>query len=141
MARELRPDLFGGTRGHFLAERIEQAVISRGVDAKQAREAAESIATFLGSKNEKYKDGHKTDVALYFSPSEIDALAEVVAQQLRGEFRVKNEKIKPLFQKAVGLINHFDSFKVIKIDREENKEADKLANKAVNLSGLNKQIG
>ncbi len=105
MARELRPDLFGGTRGHFLAERIEQAVISRGVDAKQAREAAESIATFLGSKNEKYKDGHKTDVALYFSPSEIDALAEVVAQQLReaGQVNLKKGELKKAIKRLAPL--------------------------------------
>jgi len=65
----------------------------------------------------------------------------LVANQLKGEYRVKNESIAPLFQKAVSLINGFDSVKIELIGREKNKEADKLANKAINLSSLNKQIG
>ena len=46
-----------------------------------------------------------------------------------------------VFNKAIALINNFNNIKIIKIDRRDNKEADKLANKAINLSGLNKQIG
>jgi ribonuclease HI len=76
-----------------------------------------------------------------YEDAEVCLDSELVAQQLKGEFRVKNENIKPLFQKAIMLINNFSSFKIVKIPREENKEADKLANKAINLSGLNKQIG
>jgi ribonuclease HI len=64
--------------------------------------------------------------------------SELVIQQLRGNFRVKNRNIKPLFEKAIALISSFDNVKIIKIERRNNKEADKLANKAINLSGLNK---
>jgi ribonuclease HI len=62
--------------------------------------------------------------------------SELVAQQLKGEFRVKDPKIKPLFDQAIHLINGFKKFEVQHIPREENKEADKLANKAINLSDL-----
>ncbi len=62
--------------------------------------------------------------------------SELVAQQLRGEFRVRDLKIKSLFDQAIHLINGFKSFEVKHIRREENKEADKLANKAINLSEL-----
>ena len=62
--------------------------------------------------------------------------SELVAQQLRGEFRVRDLKIKSLFDQAIHLINGFKSFEVKHIRREENKEADKLANKAINLADL-----
>ena len=66
--------------------------------------------------------------------------SELVAQQLKGEFRVKDPKIKLLFDQAVHLVNGFSKFEIIQIPREKNKEADKLANKAINLSELNKAI-
>lgn len=62
--------------------------------------------------------------------------SELIAQQLKGEFRVRDIKIKPFFDQAIHLINGFKSFEVNHIPREENKEADKLANKAINLADL-----
>jgi len=62
--------------------------------------------------------------------------SELVAKQLNGEYRVKNADIKPLFEKALAALKYFKSFKVEHIDRSKNKEADKLANKAINLSCL-----
>jgi len=67
--------------------------------------------------------------------------SELIAQQLQGNYRVKNSNIKPFFEKAISLINNFESIEIKKIDRSKNKEADKLANKAINLAGLNKRLG
>jgi len=67
--------------------------------------------------------------------------SELVALQLKGEYRVKNSKLKPLFEQAVHMLDKLDKIEVRHIDRKENKEADKLANKAINLSGLRKQVG
>ncbi len=66
--------------------------------------------------------------------------SELVAKQLKGEFKVKNEKIRPLFEQAVHLINGLEKVKISHIDRSLNKEADRLANIAINLSGLNTKI-
>lgn len=62
--------------------------------------------------------------------------SELVARQLSGEYKVKNADIKPLFEKALGILKNFRSFEIKRIDREKNKEADKLVNKALNLSSL-----
>jgi ribonuclease HI len=62
--------------------------------------------------------------------------SELLAKQLSGEYRVKDENIKVLFEKALGILKHFDSFEIKHISREKNKEADRLANKAINLAGL-----
>lgn len=67
--------------------------------------------------------------------------SELVIQQLKGEYRVRNSNIKPLFGQVVHLMDGFKKIEVNHIAREKNKEADKLANKAINLSGFRGQIG
>ena len=62
--------------------------------------------------------------------------SELVAQQLKGEYRVKDSKLKPLFEQALHLISGFKKVDIKHIPREKNKEADKLVNKAINLGGL-----
>lgn len=66
----------------------------------------------------------------------INLDSELVAKQLSGEYRVKDVSIKPLFEKALGILKGFAEFKINHIDRSQNKAADKLANKAINLSSL-----
>jgi len=62
--------------------------------------------------------------------------SELVAKQLNGEYRVKNKDIKPLFERALTALKRFKSFEIKHIDRSKNKEADRLVNKAINLSSL-----
>ena len=62
--------------------------------------------------------------------------SELVVRQISGEYRVKDEGMKELFRHTLEILKDFKSFEIKHIDREKNKEADKLANKAINLSGL-----
>ena len=62
--------------------------------------------------------------------------SELVAKQLNGEYKVKSEEIKPLFLQALHLISGFKNIVIKHIKREENSEADKLVNKAINLGAL-----
>ena len=64
----------------------------------------------------------------------VNVDSELVARQLTGSYRVRDEKIRPLFEQAVHMLNGFKSFEVRRIDRKENSAADKLANKAINLA-------
>ena len=66
--------------------------------------------------------------------------SELVAKQIKGEYKVKNKNIKPLFDQAIHMLNKFEKIEVKHVDRKENKEADKLANKAINLSDLRGQV-
>jgi len=56
-------------------------------------------------------------------------------QQIKGEFRVKDAKIRFFFNQAIELINGLKKFEITHIGREKNKEADKLANKAIIYRG------
>jgi ribonuclease HI len=57
--------------------------------------------------------------------------SELLVKQLNGQYKVKNEGLKPLHAKAKDLIARIGSVAVQYIPREKNKEADALANKAI----------
>ncbi|MHC4105889.1 MAG: ribonuclease HI family protein, partial [Planctomycetota bacterium] len=59
--------------------------------------------------------------------------SELLVKQINGEYKVKSEQIRPLFQQAVELLGRFENWKVQYVCREKNKEADKLVNQALNL--------
>jgi ribonuclease HI len=62
--------------------------------------------------------------------------SELMTRQLGGDYRVKSAELKPLFEKALGILKTFGSFEIKHIEREKNKDADRLANKAINLASL-----
>lgn len=57
--------------------------------------------------------------------------SELVVKQLKGQYRVKNKALKPLHQLAQGLISRLEGFRISYIPRRRNREADSLANKAL----------
>lgn len=65
--------------------------------------------------------------------AEIDCYldSELVVKQLNNEYKVKNEGLAPLFIKVYNLKQQFKKIKFIHIFREDNKEADKLVNDAI----------
>ncbi len=62
--------------------------------------------------------------------------SELVVKQLNGEYRVKDDGMKELFRQAVEALKDFKAFEIKHVDRSKNKEADKLANRAINLAGV-----
>ena len=56
--------------------------------------------------------------------------SQLLCNQLKGNFKVKNKNIFPLHLLAKNLIDKFENFQIVNISREENKEVDKLAKKA-----------
>jgi len=61
----------------------------------------------------------------------IRADSQLMIRQLTGEYRVKNQGLKPLFTEARSRLRNFTSITLEHIPREENKEADRLANRAI----------
>jgi len=71
--------------------------------------------------------------ALGASSVEIRTDSQLIAEQMRGRYKVKDAALKPLFQKAQILSHRFQSFCINHIPREMNSEADRLVGLA--LSG------
>ncbi len=60
--------------------------------------------------------------------------SQLIVRQLTGEYRVKAEHLRPLYQWASKLISSFDGFKCEHVPREKNERADELAGKAAKRS-------
>ena len=57
--------------------------------------------------------------------------SKLVVEQLNGSYRVKKPELKPLYEQAKQLLGGFDDPVVAHVDREHNKGADALANRAI----------
>ena len=66
-----------------------------------------------------------------FSHAVVNTDSELLARQLRGEYRVKSDNITPLFECTLDLMGKFKTVAINRVSREKNKQADKLAGKAV----------
>ena len=62
--------------------------------------------------------------------------SELLVKQINGEYRVKNEGLKPLHLHAKKLILKFKKFEINHTRREKNAHADELANKGIDEHGL-----
>ena len=61
--------------------------------------------------------------------------SELVVKQLNREYKMKNEGLKPLFEKVNNLVKEIGlPVKFAHIYREENKEADRLVNMAIDAA-------
>jgi len=65
------------------------------------------------------------------SEVELRLDSELVARQIKGEYRVKNPALADLYQRLKRTAKHFDKFEVKLISRKHNKRADSLANLAI----------
>lgn len=66
--------------------------------------------------------------------------SELAVKQLNHQYKIKNEKIIPLFIKIWNLIIDFDKISFNHIPREKNKKADKLVNKILNNEARQKTL-
>ncbi len=57
--------------------------------------------------------------------------SQLLANQLKKKFKVKNLALRELHLKALGLMSYFEDIQIHHIDRSLNKGADKLAVKAI----------
>ncbi|MDP3995297.1 MAG: ribonuclease HI family protein [bacterium] len=57
--------------------------------------------------------------------------SELIIKQIKGEYKVRDKGLQPLFVKAWNLLQGFSSFSVRHVPRAKNKRADELVNKAL----------
>ena len=63
----------------------------------------------------------------------LNSDSELVVRHLQGKYRVKNAALKPLYQRVTQLLDNLENFTIRHIPREQNEEADSLANSALKL--------
>jgi ribonuclease HI len=93
-------------------------------------------SVFLGNQTNNFAEY----MAVIFALTEILGMGErecevltdsqLVCEQIKGNYKVANENIFPLFTLAKKIIAQFNKFTITHIPREKNEEADKLSKKA-----------
>ena len=107
----------------------------------EKNEKLKSISQYIGEATNNVAEYKALISALQASQElgaeeiEVFTDSELMVKQIKGEYRVKNEGLKPLFNEAKELIKTFTTVKVTHVRRELNKEADKLANIAIDSQG------
>ncbi len=61
----------------------------------------------------------------------IESDSELMVKQMRGQYKVKSEELRPLFERAKKMSQTFESFRINHVYREQNKDADALVNQAL----------
>ena len=71
----------------------------------------------------------------------VQSDSQLLVRQLNGEYRVKDEKLKVLHQRALALLRQFDSYRILHVRHEMNKLADRLANRGIDDATKRKTAG
>lgn len=62
---------------------------------------------------------------------DIQADSELLVRQINGQYKVKNEGLRPLYERAIKDLRTFESWRMVHARREFNARADELANLAM----------
>ncbi|MCK4454141.1 ribonuclease HI family protein [Candidatus Parcubacteria bacterium] len=89
---------------------------------------AEYQAVIFALKKIKLLFGKKT---AYNSEIEINSDSQLLVKQMNGEYKILEPNIQPLFLKVWNLKIDFKKLTFKSIPREQNKEADRLVNEAL----------
>lgn len=65
---------------------------------------------------------------------EIRSDSRLLVEQLRGNFKIRAEHLKPLLAESIIRAKRFRSFSISHIPRDQNVKADRLANKGADAS-------
>ena len=95
--------------------------VSRYLGQKTNNEA-EYWALLIGLREAKRLRG---DTIQIFTDSQL------VERQIKGVYRVKDSNLRALHRTVIQNLKTFSSFEIESVPREENEEADRLANQAI----------
>ena len=109
------------------------AVVDPGGDPIPVEEISEYIGETTNNVAEYSAVIHALQRAAALGARDVELRtdSELLTKQLNGEYRVRNEGLKPLFAHVVRLRDGFDSCTFVHVKREFNTHADKLANAAI----------
>ncbi len=119
------------------ASRNNPGEAGAGVLILQGNKPVAKLARYLGTTTNNIAEytaaimGIEHAVKLGASSVRLFADSELLVKQLNGQYKVKNEGLKPLHNRAKELIAKIANVEVQYIPRAQNKEADALANKAI----------
>jgi len=139
-AAAFRANIDGGSRGN-------PGPASYGVVIRNPKgEIVARLKKYIGRMTNNVAEYYGLIAALDYAQSNqirafrIESDSELLVKQMRGQYKVKSAELKPLFERAKKMSQSFAFFRIEHVYREQNAEADALANEALDeVSGKSSQ--
>ena len=126
-----RANIDGGSRGN-------PGPASYGVVIRNPRgEVVAKLKKYIGRMTNNVAEYYGLIAALDYAQSRgiralrVESDSELLVRQMRGQYKVKSAELRPLFERARKMAQTFASFKIEHVYRDQNAEADALANEAL----------
>ena len=126
-----RANIDGGSRGN-------PGPASYGVVLRDPRgDIVAKLKKYIGRMTNNVAEYYGLIAALDYAQSHgiralrVESDSELLVQQMRGRYKVKSADLQPLFERAKKMSQSFESFRIDHVYREQNREADALANEAL----------
>jgi len=126
-----RANIDGGSRGN-------PGPASYGVVIRDPKgEVIARLKKYIGRMTNNVAEYYGLIAALDYAQSNhiralrIESDSELLVKQMRGQYKVKSADLKPLFERAKKMSQALASFRIDHVYREQNAEADALANEAM----------
>lgn len=128
---DYRANIDGGSRGN-------PGPAAYGVLIRDARgEIVTKLKKYVGRMTNNVAEYYGLIAAMDYAQSHgirtlrIESDSELLVKQMRGQYKVKSADLQPLFERAKKMSQAFDVFRIEHVYREQNREADALANEAL----------
>jgi ribonuclease HI len=126
-----RANIDGGSRGN-------PGPASYGVVIRDPRgQVVAKLKKYIGRSTNNVAEYYGLIAALDYAQQHgiralrVESDSELMVRQMRGQYKVKSPELRPLFERASKMAQTFDSFKIEHVYRDQNAEADALANEAL----------
>src|SRR5437868_9757167 len=126
-----RANIDGGSRGN-------PGPASYGVVIRDPRgEVVDKLKKYIGRTTNNVAEYYGLIAALDYAQQHnvralrIESDSELLVRQMRGQYKVKSAELRPLFERAKKMSAALDSFRIEHVYREQNADADALANEAL----------
>lgn len=104
------------------------------------------LSRFLGRQTNNFAEYSALVAVLDYAlvhglPSlQVYSDSELLVFQIKGKYKVRNPSLRPLYERALAMIRALKGFRIEHVRREQNHEADRLANQAMD-GGMHKGGG
>jgi len=126
-----RANIDGGSR-------VNPGPAAYGVIIRDAKgEVVAKLKKYIGRMTNNVAEYYGLIAALDYVQSQhvkalrIESDSELLVKQMRGLYKVRSPELQPLFERARKMSAALESFRIDHVYREQNREADALANEAM----------
>ena len=138
------PDLAAETDEHFLVFHIDGGARGNPGPAgygvlvqDESGKKLDELSVFLGAQTNNFAEYSGLVAALEYAlehnvrAAKVYSDSELLVKQIKGEYKVKSPALLDIYREAKDLIRKLNSFQIRHVIREQNREADRLANLAM----------